>query len=120
MIGAKLAIAATPKRRNFSAIRRLIGQRWHGVPHRHRAGVQARGNGLICGDGDLSKIDRIVRLMRAMSMSQGWQMKKILTLGFLLLGLQPLSAQPLPFYDLSYYDSAKCIKEKLIALQRTH
>ena len=45
-------------------------------------------------------------------MSQGWQMKKILTLGFLLPGLQPLSAQPLPFYDLSYYDSAKCIKEK--------
>ena len=47
-----------------------------------------------------------------MSMSQRWQMKKILTLGFLLPGLQPLSAQPLPFYDLSYYDSAKCIKEK--------
>ena len=47
-----------------------------------------------------------------MSMSQGWRMKKILTLGFLLLGLQPLSAQPLPFYDLSYYDSPKCIKEK--------
>ena len=44
-----------PKRRNFSAIHRLIGQRWHGVPHRHRAGVQARGNELICGDGDLSK-----------------------------------------------------------------
>ena len=45
-------------------------------------------------------------------MSQGWRMKKILTLGFLLLGLQPLSAQPLPFYDLSYYDSPKCIKRK--------
>ena len=39
-------------------------------------------------------------------------MKKILTLGFLLLGLQQLSAQPLPLYDLSYYDSPKCIKEK--------
>jgi hypothetical protein len=39
-------------------------------------------------------------------------MKKILTLGFLLLGLQQLSAQPLPLYDLSYYDSRKCIKEK--------
>jgi hypothetical protein len=39
-------------------------------------------------------------------------MKKILTLGFLLLGLQQLSAQTLPFYDLSYYDSPKCIKEK--------
>ena len=39
-------------------------------------------------------------------------MKKILTLGFLLLGLQPLSAQPLPLYDLSYYDSPKCIKDK--------
>ena len=45
-------------------------------------------------------------------MSQGWRMKKILTLGLLLLGLQPLSAQSLPLYDLSYYDSAKCIKEK--------
>ena len=45
-------------------------------------------------------------------MSQGWPMKKILTLGFLLLGLQPLSAQPFPFYDLNYYDSPKCIKEK--------
>jgi hypothetical protein len=54
VIGAKLAMRE-PKRRNFSAIRRLIGQRWHGVPHRHRAGVQARGNGLICGDRDLSK-----------------------------------------------------------------
>jgi hypothetical protein len=50
--------------------------------------------------------------MRAISMSQGWRMKKILILGFLLPGLQPLSAQPLPSYDLSYYDSAKCIKEK--------
>src|SRR5262245_65466668 len=40
------------------------------------------------------------------------RMKKILTLGFLLLGLQQLSAQPLPLYDLSYYDSPKCIKEK--------
>jgi hypothetical protein len=39
-------------------------------------------------------------------------MKKILTLGFLLLGLQQLSAQTLPIYDLSYYDSPKCIKEK--------
>jgi hypothetical protein len=39
-------------------------------------------------------------------------MKKILTLGFLLLGLQQLSAQTLPFYDLSYYDSPKCVKEK--------
>jgi hypothetical protein len=39
-------------------------------------------------------------------------MKKILTLGFLLLGLQQLSAQALPFYDHSYYDTAKCIKEK--------
>jgi hypothetical protein len=39
-------------------------------------------------------------------------MKKILTLGFLLLDLQQLSAQPLPLYDLSYYDSRKCIKEK--------
>jgi hypothetical protein len=39
-------------------------------------------------------------------------MKKILTLGFLLLGLQQLSAQTLPFYDLSYNDSPKCIKEK--------
>jgi len=39
-------------------------------------------------------------------------MKKILTLGFLLLGLQQLSAQPLPLYDLSYYDSPRCIKEK--------
>ena len=39
-------------------------------------------------------------------------MKKILTLGFLLLGLQQLSAQPLPLYDLSYYDSPKCIKDK--------
>jgi hypothetical protein len=39
-------------------------------------------------------------------------MKKILTLGFLLLGLQQLSAQPLPLFDLSYYDSPKCIKEK--------
>jgi len=39
-------------------------------------------------------------------------MKKILTLGFLLLGLQQLSAQTLPFYDLTYYDSPKCIKEK--------
>ena len=39
-------------------------------------------------------------------------MKKILTLGFLLLGLQQLSAQTLPFYDLSYYDSPMCIKEK--------
>jgi len=58
------------------------------------------------------KKDGIVRLMRAMSMNQGWRMKMILTLGFLLLGLQPLSAQTLPFYDLSYYDSAKCIKEK--------
>ena len=45
-------------------------------------------------------------------MSQGWRMKKILTVGFLLIGLQPLSAQPLPIYDLSYYDSPKCIKEK--------
>jgi hypothetical protein len=50
--------------------------------------------------------------MRAMSMNQGWRMKKILTLGLLLRGLQPLSAQPLPFYDLSYYDSPECIKEK--------
>jgi hypothetical protein len=58
------------------------------------------------------KKDRIVRLMRAMSMSQGWRMKKILTLGFLLHGLQPLSAQTLPSYDLSYYDSPECIKEK--------
>ena len=45
-------------------------------------------------------------------MSQGWRMKKILILGFLLPGLQPLSAQPLPSYDLSYYDSPDCIKEK--------
>jgi hypothetical protein len=37
-------------------------------------------------------------------------MKKILTLGFLLLGLQQLSGQTLPFYDLGYYDSPKCIK----------
>jgi hypothetical protein len=50
--------------------------------------------------------------MPTMSMSQGWRMKKILTLGLLLLGLQPLSAQSLPLYDLSYYDSPKCIKEK--------
>ena len=47
-----------------------------------------------------------------MSMSQRWQIKKILTLGFLLPGLQPLSAQTLPIYDLSYYDSPKCIKDK--------
>jgi hypothetical protein len=39
-------------------------------------------------------------------------MKKILTLGFLLLSLQQLSAQTLPSYDLSYYDSPKCIKVK--------
>jgi hypothetical protein len=39
-------------------------------------------------------------------------MKKILTLGFLLLGLQPSSAQSLPLYDLSYYDSPQCIKDK--------
>jgi hypothetical protein len=38
-------------------------------------------------------------------------MKKILTLGFLLLGLQQVSPQPLPSYDLSYYDSPQCIRE---------
>jgi len=48
--------------------------------------------------------------MRAIA--KAGRMKKVLTLGFLLLGLQQLSAQTLPFYDLSYYDSPKCIKEK--------
>src|SRR5262245_50271377 len=60
----------------------------------------------------ITKINRIVRWMRTMSMSQSWRMKRILTLAFLLLGLQPLSAQSLPDYDLSYYDSPECIKEK--------
>src|SRR5215468_7087054 len=60
----------------------------------------------------IKKINRIVRWMRTMSMSQSWRMKRILTLAFLLLGLQPLSAQSLPDYDLSYYDSPECIKEK--------
>jgi hypothetical protein len=40
------------------------------------------------------------------------KMKKILTLGFLLLDLQQLPAQTLPFYDLSYYDSLDCVKQK--------
>jgi hypothetical protein len=45
-------------------------------------------------------------------MSQAGRIKKILTLGFLLLDMQQLSAQTLPFYDLNYYDSPRCIKEK--------
>jgi hypothetical protein len=37
-------------------------------------------------------------------------MKKILTLGFLLLGSEQLSAQALPSYDNTYWDSPDCIK----------
>ena len=37
-------------------------------------------------------------------------MKKILTLGFLLLGSEQLSAQALPSYDNSYWDSPDCVK----------
>jgi hypothetical protein len=46
-------------------------------------------------------------------------MKKILTLGFLLLGLQQVSPQPLPSYDLSYYDSPQCIREKAISFGKS-
>ena len=37
-------------------------------------------------------------------------MKKILTLGFLLLSLEQLLAQALPSYDNSYWDSPECVK----------
>ena len=37
-------------------------------------------------------------------------MKKILTLGLLLLGSEQLSAQALPSYDNSYWDSPDCVK----------
>jgi hypothetical protein len=37
-------------------------------------------------------------------------MKKILTLGLLLLGSEQLSAQSLPSYDNSYWDSPGCVE----------
>ena len=38
------------------------------------------------------------------------RMKKILTLGFLLVGSEQSSAQDLPSYDNSYWDSPDCVK----------
>jgi hypothetical protein len=40
-------------------------------------------------------------------------MKKILTLGFLLLGSEQLLAQTLPSYDHSYWTSPDCVKASI-------
>jgi hypothetical protein len=65
--------------------------------------------------------DRLLRLQNRRSQMPVplVAMKKILTLGFLLLGLQQVSPQPLPSYDLSYYDSPQCIREKAISFGKS-
>jgi hypothetical protein len=79
----------------------------------HLCAPQIRRLTIICGNliGKLDVLRSLPHFVRINELGTG-RMKKILTLGFLLLGLQQLSAQPLPLYDLSYYDSPKCIKEK--------
>lgn len=52
----KSRLAERDQRKNILAIRRRIGQRWHGgSPQASRRSFKHGGSGLICGDGDLSK-----------------------------------------------------------------